>query len=505
MSEAATREQPLDSVVAQLADEFLEALARGERPDADAYARRHPQHEAVVRQVLASLRLIRLSAGGSGGGPADADPEPLGCLGDFRLVRPVGRGGMGVVYEAEQISLGRRVALKVLPFAAAMDGRRLQRFRNEAQAAAQLHHSNIVPVYQVGCERGVHFYAMQFIDGQSLAAVIHGLREGSRAGGGDCTSGTTVEGRAAPDDTPPAAALPTDRAPVDTGFYRSAAGLGAQAAEALEYAHQTGVLHRDVKPANLMVDGSGRLWVTDFGLAQIRSDTRLTLTGDLVGTLRYMSPEQALAKRVVVDHRTDVYSLGATLYELLTLEPAFGGEDRQELLRQIAFDEPAPLRRVNRSVPAELEVVVLKALAKNPAERYATAQELADDLRRWLDHRPVLARRPTAGMRGKKWAWRHRTAVTTAAAFTAVLLLVTIGLLAFRNWEMGRKNRTIERKTEQVEREQEKTKAALAEAKASNERMRKNLNLSMRMLDELFLREVDERFPGAQDVDHVDR
>jgi serine/threonine protein kinase len=145
-----------------------------------------------------------------------------------------------------------------------------------------------------------------------------------------------------------------------------------------------GVLHRDIKPANLIVDAAGRLWVTDFGLAQVQSDPRLTMTGDLVGTLRYMSPEQALAKRVVVDHRTDVYSLGATLYEVLTLQPAYSGNDRQELLRQIAFEEPKPPRRLNRAIPAELETIVLKALEKNPAERYATAQELADDLQRYL-------------------------------------------------------------------------------------------------------------------------
>src|SRR5262249_51858348 len=158
--------------------------------------------------------------------------------------------------------------------------------------------------------------------------------------------------------------------------------LGVQAAEALDNAHQVGIIHRDIKPANLMADGRGHLWVTDFGLAQVRGDTRLTMTGDLVGTLRYMSPEQALAKRVVVDHRTDVYSLGATLYELLTLEPAFSGADRQELLRQIAFEEPRPPRRCNKAIPAELETIVLKALEKNPAERYLTARELAEDLKR---------------------------------------------------------------------------------------------------------------------------
>jgi tetratricopeptide (TPR) repeat protein len=186
------------------------------------------------------------------------------------------------------------------------------------------------------------------------------------------------------------------------------------------------VVHRDVKPANLLLDGRGHLWVTDFGLAHCQSQAGLTLSGDLVGTLRYMSPEQALARPLALDHRTDIYSLGATLYELLTLEPVFPGTDRQELLRQIAFDEPVPPRRRNRAVPAELAVIVLKALEKNPADRYATAQELADDLRRFLEDRPIRARRPTLLQKLRKWARRNRAVAWSAGA----ALLATLAVLA---------------------------------------------------------------------------
>jgi Flp pilus assembly protein TadD len=215
------------------------------------------------------------------------------------------------------------------------------------------------------------------------------------------------------------------------------AELGVQAAEALDHAHQAGIVHRDVKPGNLLLDGSGRLWVTDFGLAHVQhGEAGLTLTGDLVGTLRYMSPEQALAKRVPIDHRTDVYSLGATLYELLTLRHAFPGTDRQELLRQIANEESVRPRSIDKAIPAELETITLKALEKNPADRYATAQEMADDLRRWLDDKPIRARRPSWRQMAVKWARRHRSVVWAAA-----VVIVVTGVLAGGNgvWLMQKR------------------------------------------------------------------
>jgi tetratricopeptide (TPR) repeat protein len=352
-----------------------------------------------------------------------------------------------------------------------MDPRHLQRFQNEARAAAGLHHTNIVPVFGVGSDRGVHYYAMQLIEGQSLAEAILAPPPAANAGALQpkeppptpmvITQQSTVDhvpgdpSEDSPDfivaDTvrPPAAT--TDPGKSGAGFYRYIAALCIQAADALDYAHGMGIVHRDIKPSNLMLDQRGTLWVTDFGLAQIQSDSRMTMTGDLLGTLRYMSPEQALAKPKVLDHRTDIYSLGATLYELLTKKPAFPGNDRQELLRMIAFEEPIAPRKIRKDLPPELETIVLKAMAKAPEERYGTAKELADDLRNYLEFRLLRARRPTIRQRIAKWARRNQAAVWTALGVMTVLVAVlatsTAIVLSQRNAErLAKENEINERK-----------------------------------------------------------
>lgn len=446
-----------DPRLLQAVREYQGAVEVGRRPNRQEFLGRYADIAGPLAECLEALEFVHV-VGSRLEPPAAATAEPPPTLtsseavlplGDFRLVREIGRGGMGIVHEAEQLSLGRRIALKVLPFALTLDPRQLQRFKNEARAAAQLHHSNIVPIYSVGCERGVHFYAMQYIEGQSLAAVIEELRvlAGRRQEPGATATapGTSAARHFAGESQPTGPYIPAPSAPArlvprestatqlvgttipanwDTAFYHTVAQIGVQTAEALEHAHQQGVTHRDVKPANLLLDAQGHLWVTDFGLAQFRGDAALTMTGDVVGTLRYMSPEQALAKRGLVDHRTDVYSLGMTLYELLTLEPGFAGRDREELLRQVAFEEPRPPRKWNRAIPADLETIVLKATAKRVEERYQTAQELADDLKRFLEQKPIHARRPTVLERAAKWSRRHRAVAASAAV---MLVLAVIG------------------------------------------------------------------------------
>jgi serine/threonine protein kinase len=332
-----------DPRVIRAVKEYLTELEAGLRPDRHAFLANHSEIAAVLEECLDGLELMRAGAPRlqrSDRAEPATDPsmafEPEGALGDFRIVREIGRGGMGIVYEAVQISLGRRVALKVLPFAAALDPKQLQRFRIEAQAAAHLHHTNIVPVHAVGCERGVHFYAMQYIEGYTVAALIRELRQlagleapdpSVSAAPASVLANDLLSGRWAPakrdpagDDVPagatapcpapaptpaaetptqPAAAVSTQRSTTSPAFFHTVAHLGVQAAEALEHTHGKAIIHRDIKPANLLIDVSGNLWIADFGLARMLSEAGLTMTGDILGTLRYMSPEQALAKRVL--------------------------------------------------------------------------------------------------------------------------------------------------------------------------------------------------------------
>jgi tetratricopeptide (TPR) repeat protein len=333
-----------------------------------------------------------------------------------------------------------------------------------------------VAIHSVGCERSVHFYAMQLIEGQSLAQVIAQLRkENSRAEEQQSSSGVEQQNGGNPTaalplcrssalptaDTSPIAHIPTRHAPSSSlpafasrEYYRAVAYLGIQAAEALDHAHQNGILHRDIKPANLLIEGDCpilrsprskmglspspthdashlKLWITDFGLARIEQDAGMTMTGDLLGTLRYMSPEQALAKRVVVDHRSDIYSLGVTLYELLTLRPAFAGDDRQDLLRQIAFDEPRKPRQINARIPQDLETIVLKAIEKNPVDRYGAAAELACDLRRFLDLQPIIARRPTLATVVGKWSRRNRQLVWVGGIAFIIAAIAVAGAVGW--------------------------------------------------------------------------
>jgi serine/threonine protein kinase len=463
-----------DPRLVEWAAEIADRIKAGESVDLQDLNQAQPEHSDLLRRLLPAIEMMVAlgtdpAAEAGEGRPGEQAPQnSLEVLGDFQLVRVLGHGGMGIVWEARQLSLGgRRVAVKILPAASALDPRQLRRFQVEVQAAACLDHEHIVPVYAVGNERGVPYYVMRLIEGRSLAEIIRQLprAEGCEAPDEDTvdqsspdvlattlannlTSGETAAQVEVPGEKKSiaggvvqtvraegrpgsaAASSRADSAPTcDRTYFRNVARLAVEAAEALDYAHREGVLHRDVKPANLLVDLRGHLWVTDFGLARLRGDSGLTRTGDLIGTLRYMSPESAAggARRAPVDHRTDVYSLGVTIYEMLTLQPAFGGSDRSEILRRIAEEEPRPPRRLSPRIPRDLETVVLKAMAKEPARRYQSAGELAADLARFLDGLPVLARRSPLWRKAVTWIRRHRTTASLIATGIAATLLIVLG------------------------------------------------------------------------------
>jgi serine/threonine protein kinase len=434
-------ESPDDEQVTAALEEYARLRKAGEAPTREDFLALHHSIADVLGECLDGLEFVEdaacdfsLSKNRLG---SAADLGPPAQLGEFRLVREIGHGGMGVVYEAEQVTLGRRVALKVLPCGASLDSRHRRRFQVEAQAAGLLHHEHIVPVFGTGFDAGVHYYVMQFIDGRPLTDLLRELKMARPPLGGDA-AGIEI----------PQLALAAvgsawmrprgARSTIETRRYcQKAVRWTVQAADALDHAHQIGVIHRDVKPSNLLIDRRGRLWVTDFGLARLPQENHeLTHTGDEVGTLRYMSPEQLSGDNGPADARADIYALGATLYELLTLQPAFGGRDRQELRTQILRHEPALPRRLNPSIPRDLETVVLKAIEKEPSARYGSAREFAADLRRFLADQPVRARRPNLVHRVIKWSSRHRVAVVTAA----LALFLTLSASTLALWEVKRRN-----------------------------------------------------------------
>jgi Tfp pilus assembly protein PilF len=401
--------------VASVLAGYLAELEAGRHPSRTALLQSNPEIAAALAECLDVMEFVHLEAGArSGGGQSlggDAFP-PETILGEYVLIGEIGRGGMGIVYEARQVYSGQRVALKVLSPTAALDPKTLQRFRLETQALAQLHHPHIVPILAVGGERGAQFYAMPFIDGATLAEVIRTQQ-------------------------PPAA--PTR----GRGAFRALATLVLQAADALDHAHGMGILHRDIKPSNLLIDATGKLWVTDFGLARFQDDPGLTRTGDLLGTLRYMAPELLRGPRMVYDPRSDIYSLGATLYELLTLRPLFDGRERQVLVRQIVLDDPIAPRRLDASIPRDLETVVLKALEKEPDRRYASARQFGEDLRRFLDEKTICARRATLVERAAKSARRHRAVLLPAAGVAILSLLIATPLLWWEHQKTARMYRDL--------------------------------------------------------------
>ncbi|MFM2094421.1 MAG: hypothetical protein RIS70_1545, partial [Planctomycetota bacterium] len=378
-----------------IASEYTARLAEGEVPSIDDYLARHPRFAGKIRSVFPALRALGEAA--RSGSKSDTKPKtfqelhPGDRLGDFTIIRELGRGGMGIVYEASQISMGRRVAVKILPLSPSLpsshssvshssihqtsvsrsSGLHIERFQTEVMATAKLSHPNIVPVFSAGEQNGIRYYAMQLVRGVSLSEMVHALREAAIDSDRKLTDSSIesqweklVEQHQAArlsdnDRQNPPPSTPPPRLRCSASYFDCIARLMIGVADGLDHAHEHGILHRDIKPANLLLNDLGEVCITDFGVATIDAATNPTGKSEIGGTLRYMPPEQTLA-RSVADRRTDIYALGATFYELLTLRPAFTGSSRQEIARHIAWGKATSPRLLNRCIPRDLESIVLK-------------------------------------------------------------------------------------------------------------------------------------------------
>ena len=560
MDESSDNRNPVDV----LADEFAQRLRRGETPSITEYVERYTEHADEIREVFPSIALMEQlshkqeSDHAMGKRAFQLASLPTNSLGDYQITREIGRGGMGVVYEAWQQSLHRKVALKVLsPHIGHLSGQ-LERFRREAEAAARLHHTNIVPVFGIGEHDDWHFYVMQFIEGVGLNAVIAELRS-RRNRGGQATQATAIVGESSTSEQSSAAAIvssllekgtlvasssngrvcvsssldahpeligddelermaddstaiftaanipeeiardaitknsaadatatkiPSSLAPkprLGTRYWRSVANLGVQMAHALQYAHGHGILHRDLKPSNLLLDRDGVVWISDFGLAKQEDHEALTQTGDIVGTLRYMAPEQFNGKS---DARSDIYSLGLTLYELLALTPAFEETKHAVLILQKTGGRVTNLRSIDPAIPLDLETIVLKACAVDPADRYQTAGELAADLQRYLDDRPILARRATPLER--LWRWSRRNPTTASLSGLALLLLMVIAVVSsIGQYQTNQALIRMEEARTNAETQKKNAVAAAQQAQREHQRAETNLHLAIAAFEDI--------------------
>jgi serine/threonine protein kinase/WD40 repeat protein len=444
-----TEDEQLAERLGAVLDEMAQQREAGLEVDIDRYLAEYPELRELLPEILATMEELRTNVSDLADESSRETEGVVGVgvqLGDFRLERQLGHGGMGVVYQATQVSLGRRVAVKVLPFASTLERSKLQRFKNEALAVASLEHPHIVPVISVGVDRGTHYFAMKHIRGGTLADYLRHYHQSEAVKpGGRADISTTV--RLVSDSTRPGGAVreseeseqrdgPQEVAmddrqlppiPSDAKAYeRQVVAWVRDIAEALDYAHEMGIVHRDVKPANILLDEQGNVWMADFGLAANSMDSSLTMTGDLVGTIPYMSPEQAAGGTYGVDRRTDVYSLGVTLYEAIVGQQPFVRASQAEMVRAIAEQTPSFPQATRRQFSSDLIKVIQKAMAKAPEERYASALAISQDLGRLLRGEPVLAQLPSWSHRTRRWIARNRAVTVTTLIVVSSLIFTTV-------------------------------------------------------------------------------
>lgn len=453
------------SQLEELAEQYVNLHRNGKKPSIETFVRDHPELEADIRELFPVMLMLDKGQETDDQTPSFSPDDPHNGdvgrgsqLGDYVLLQPIGRGGMGVVYEAEHRTLHNRVAIKLLPHS--FNRPKLQaRFLREASAAARMNHPNIVRVFGYGNDGQVHYYVMSLVEGVGLDQMVTftgasttdsksqpathilnryrslaGDRNSDRSHGPENDSNSDVGPNATNPDSTAVPKVPSTVVTRADSFQSAitnpanslwewVAQIGVQAADALSYAHEMGVIHRDVKPSNLMLDGSGKLFVTDFGLAKLSDDSSLTETGDLLGTLRYISPESLHGN---ADHRSDIYGLGLTLYELLCGEPAYGNSDRAKLFHDISLGYVEPLNRRVPKVPRDLASIVRKAIEADPMQRYESASAMCSDLRKFLRGEPVEARPASLGYRTSRWVARNTVISVLVASIFLLLSVATI-------------------------------------------------------------------------------
>lgn len=492
-----------------IADEFVEQIRKGNYPSIAQYLENYPEFKSDIEDLFPTLAKLEnydpfKSRPTENKFPTHSLPKQLG---DYQILGELGRGGMGIVLDAINNKLKRRVALKILPSEVQNPGL-IARFKREARAAGQLHHTNIVPIFDVGECDGLHFYSMQYINGQSLDQIIDEVKKltptsihlnggrkeiPSKVTGpqfdettvsqqpqlGNSESSESHSGDSGDDFERPMNSKPEGTETVSSwtqlgqkgdGYFRRVAHVGIQVCKALEYAHRHGVLHRDIKPANLLLDNEGVVWITDFGLAK---DGKLELThsGDIVGTLRYMAPERFNGKS---DSRSDIYSLGLTLYELTTLKYAYDQSDRAQLIKKLTTQPPVPPRKIRPDIPIDLETVIVKAIAHDPAMRYQNAGQMASDLACFLNDRPVQARRISWFERIYRWTRRNPLPATVAGLLLVIGMIIFFGALVFARMSSTHAAELKKENTKVVQ-EKSRTEDALVQLKASNLKSREHL------------------------------
>ncbi len=486
MKAADQHQEILDEIV----EEFTQRLRRGERPAINDFSVRHPDLRFEIEELLTSVAMIEELKTQSN---TNADSLKLQLreilkldrIGDYRIVRELGRGGMGIVFEAVHESLGRQVAIKVMPNRTFDDEKYLERFKREAQAAANLHHTNIVSVFGMGRAGEHHYYVMEFVDGESLSCILTRIvarndgntqpLKGAETVPQDRKLNGLAKGSNRLLGKPPQPLANRNFLGSPAQRYRWAAQTGLQIADGLAYAHGLGTLHRDIKPSNLLIDRNETVWLTDFGLVKNLNSQSITKSGDIIGTPQYMAPESFEGK---YDERSETYCLGLTLYEMVTLRPAYENVSTPELIRRITTTSPVAPRKIDRGIPRDLSRIIQKSISREPADRYRNASEMRDDLLAFLDDRPISAR--TISMTENVWRWSRRNPLSASLAIATGLLICLVAITA--TIALSISNRAL------VESEEQKTSLQVEKRVASyaRDRAEANIDFTVGLFDRMF-------------------